>query len=142
MQRERLVGLRLRDIGVGHPRPVDDIDAAGAEHPAGPAFDDDGGVLVDADAEHPGVLGHRAQQPADPAALGEVLVDDHPVDQAEAGGHVEIADPVGFRAGSAHQHGVAHHRGAGGGAGHHAAPGVKLPDEMLDRGVADLARDA
>src|SRR5690606_26823307 len=121
---------------------VDDIGGAAADDAKGPALDDDGGVLVDADAEQPRVVRHGAQQPPIAAALGEMLVDDQVADQAQARGHVQVADAVGLRTGALDQHGLAHHRGAGRGAGDDAARVVQFADASLDRGVADLAGDA
>ncbi len=44
------------------------------------------GVLVQPQADGEGIVGQRGQQPAQPVALAEVLVDDHPVGEPEPGG--------------------------------------------------------
>ena len=59
-------------------------------------MDEDGGVFVDPHSEEGGVLGHRAKEPGEPAALGEVLIDDDPPEEAETGSHAKrAADLVG-----------------------------------------------
>ena len=56
-------------------RPADDVETAVVDH--------DRGVLVDPDAEQPDVQGDPADQPRQPAALGEVHVDQHVVEQVQ-----------------------------------------------------------
>ena len=46
--------------------------------------DEGGGIFIQADAGREGIVGQRGQQPADPVALAEVLVDDDPIGEAEA----------------------------------------------------------
>src|SRR4051794_27762914 len=65
-----LGNVRLCNAGA-----VDDVNRAVADHIEAVAADDDGGILIDANPENPRVLGHRAEQPANSAAFGEVLVD-------------------------------------------------------------------
>ncbi len=72
------LGAGGRVGGGDHVGTVDDGD-----HPAAPDLqpavrtDHRRGVLVDADAELAGVGRDQGQQPAEPIALGEVLIDDH-----------------------------------------------------------------
>jgi hypothetical protein len=78
-------GPDLERVRLG-PGAVDHRDRALAEHLEHPVGGDHrGGVLVDPDAELAGGLGHQQQQPPEPVALAEVLVDDRPREQAEAG---------------------------------------------------------
>ena len=46
--------------------------------------DERGRVLVQPDADGKRIVGQGGQQPAEPVALAEVLVDDDPVGQAQA----------------------------------------------------------
>src|SRR5690606_4764030 len=52
---------------------------------------------------------------------------------------MHLSDPIGFRARSLDQHGLAHHRRPCRGSCDEAAARMKIPDALLDRRVADLA---
>ncbi len=98
--RPHLERVRLRPRAVDHRhRPL----AEHLEHAVG--RDHRGGVLVDADAELAGGLGHQQQQTAQPVSLGEVLVDHRPGQQPEPGGHVGQA-LLGHLPGTAEGHHV------------------------------------
>jgi hypothetical protein len=56
------------------------------------ALDHQRGVLVDADAVQIRVLRHHRQQARQALAFGEVLVDHHPVQEAEAGAEADRAE--------------------------------------------------
>ena len=94
MDREGVLRPGLRDVGVGDRATVDHIDSAASDDIELTAAENDGGILVDADAELTRVLGDRARQAADPAALGKMLVDDDVPHQAEPCGEVQVPDPV------------------------------------------------
>src|SRR5438270_319209 len=104
-------------------RPVDDGDAAlahDAETAAGLQLD--GGILIDADAEHAGVLRDDCQQTIDPATLGEVLVDDHVAREAEAGSEAQVVfDAMRAARRPTNHHRLAHHRCTSGRTGYHPA---------------------
>jgi hypothetical protein len=75
-ERERAIGGLVAHVRVRRAAPVATLHGAGA-HDADatggrPGFDDQGGVLVDADAEGGGVLRDGAEEPPDAPALGEV----------------------------------------------------------------------
>jgi hypothetical protein len=76
--RKRAIPFFLGDVGAGHFPPIHDIGRPGAEYPE--AFfllDLNCCILIQPNTEQPGVLRHRAEQPADAASLGKVLVDNH-----------------------------------------------------------------
>uniref|UniRef100_A0A0N4ZWI7 PE-PGRS family protein n=1 Tax=Parastrongyloides trichosuri TaxID=131310 RepID=A0A0N4ZWI7_PARTI len=134
-----VLGPAFRDIGMGRILPVDDIDGAVAEHPQPPVLDHHSRVFVDAQPHEPRIVGHRAQQPAEPSPFGEMLVDDDIGEQAQSGSHVHLADPVGLRARSLDQHGLAHHRSPRRRACDQAPARMEIANAPLDRRVADLA---
>jgi hypothetical protein len=117
-QRDRALG-RNPDVGGGSG--VDHGDGAAAEHLETVAVGKDRGVLVDAQAELVRVERDRAEQPVDPATLGEVLVDQHPRQELQAGpgAHAPPAHPAGVTLGD---HRAGHHGGAGAGAAQHHVP--------------------
>src|SRR3954451_9884136 len=86
-------------------------------------------------------MGHGPEQAPEAAPLGEVLVDDDVAHEAETRRHVEVTDVVRLAARSLDEHGLAHHRSAGGRAGNHSATVEDLAHALLDGCVADLARD-
>src|SRR3954451_1745259 len=67
VQRENPVGLGFSDVGAGGTLTIDDVDCATPDHPEPGATYNDRGILVDADAEHPGVLGYGPEQATDAA---------------------------------------------------------------------------
>src|SRR5690606_25806587 len=71
--------------GVGQPGDIDEGDRAGTVdvHDVVRA-EEGGGVLVEADTDGKGVKSEDREQPAEPVALAEVLVDDDAVGQTEA----------------------------------------------------------
>src|SRR5688500_4049462 len=72
------------DVRVGHVARVDDGHAALAQNPrAAEWLHFDRRVLVDPQAKDPGILSHHREQPTHPPALGEVLVDEHVLREAE-----------------------------------------------------------
>ena len=86
--------VSLPPIGVGlDVRAVDDSDGTAPDHLKRVVGVNDGaGVLVHADTEQRRGLGDQGEQPADPPALLEVLVDDHALQDAETGR--ELRHPV------------------------------------------------
>src|SRR4051812_24771982 len=81
--RHRVLRLLLGNVRVGLAHRVHDIDGAGAAHREMTIAHGNPRVLVDADPEQPRILRDRADEPAQPAALGEVLIDEHATDEPE-----------------------------------------------------------
>ena len=147
--------LRARDhhrttpaqpVGVGlHVGPVDDGDGAAADHLHRVVrVHDRAGVLVEPETDQRRRLGDRAQQPPEPRALLEVLVDDRALDEAEPGGRLHVAVPGG-RARLPERHHVRGERaGARRRARDHGASVVRemqalvQPGSRHDRGEAQL----
>ncbi len=131
--------------GIDRRRPdVDDHDAVLAADPRRLSLDQERGVLVDAEAAARPGGDHGDDQPAEPAALDEVLVE-HAVgkepepgaeQQARAVGIVGDAVHHGFQRGAAENHRLRHHRGAGAGARHQPAGGAGGADRRQHRGLA------
>src|SRR5690606_26057006 len=100
--------------------------------------DEGAGVLVHPEADRERVVRERRQQPAQPVALAEVLVDHHPVAQAQP--RCE-ADAVGARRGvvavAAGDHVRAEDAGAGTGAADGDALRVGGADRLRHRGAAE-----
>lgn len=142
MDRQCTFRARFGDVGVGDASAVHYIDRAGAVDAKAFALQYDGRVFVDSYSQDSRVLGNRAQQAADAAAFGEVLVDNDVPDQAKPWSHVEIADAVRFLACAPYKHGLAHDRCACRCACHDPATQVYAADHLLDRRVPDLARYA
>src|ERR687898_2932164 len=81
----------LGKVGAGHIPAVHYVDGSGPEHPKLLfLFHDDGGVFVQPETQEPRVLCYSAEQPADPAALGEVLIDDDVPEIAQPGSHQQF----------------------------------------------------
>ncbi|HSV16643.1 MAG TPA: hypothetical protein VLI90_20430, partial [Tepidisphaeraceae bacterium] len=75
MNGNHLIGLRIRKIGVRDRAPVDYVHGAIPDDiEVVPKPRDDRRILVDADADQPRILRHRAEQATDAPALCEVLV--------------------------------------------------------------------
>lgn len=123
-ERQRIVPLRLGNIRVHHPLPVnhrhrlrsDNLENSLRRH-------NQRRILVDAHPKNMRILGNRRQKTVYPAPLGEMLVDHHffhkahPVRHAQRRLFRRLARPA------VDDHRVAHHRCAGARAGyHHPAP--------------------
>jgi hypothetical protein len=112
-----------------------------AQHHEAVAAGQDGGVLVDAQAELVRVQRHRAEQPVEPPALGEVHVDQDARQQFEArrgaygrGGHPRLV--------AADDHRPGHHRRArAGAADHQRAVGHPGLQQGVERGAAQHRGD-
>ncbi len=70
-------------------------------------------IFIDSDAEQSGIVGDSGKQPADPFALRKMLIDDHPVEQAEAGGHFHHASSRKTALSARNDHVAAHRSGSG-----------------------------
>jgi hypothetical protein len=79
---EGAFGASLRDVAIADVGAIDDIDGAASDHLEGVALDNRRRILVDAEAQNPGIVGDGADQAAEAAALGEMLVDDDVADEA------------------------------------------------------------
>ena len=66
-------GLGLGEVAPGDAGAVHDIDRARADHPEAAVIHDRRRILVDPDAEHAGIVGDGTGQPAEAAALREML---------------------------------------------------------------------
>ncbi len=100
-----------------------------------------GGVLVESEPDSEGIVGQRGEQPSQPVALAEVLVDDHPVGEAEAGGDRHAAGagrgalfPVG-------DHVLGEKGGAGGGPRDRDSGRAHQPDPLGHGGAAEVGRE-
>ena len=132
---------RLGPAGVvrvgGDPAAVEDRHRTTADDLQMRAPYDGRGVLVDTDPEQAGGLGDQRQQPAVPVALGEVLVDDRALDQAEPAGQLAHPLPRG-RAGSAERdHVLGQDARAGRRTADRRASRVRLGDGSAERRTGD-----
>ena len=72
---------------------VDDRHGASADHLRESISDDDGGILVNAEAEVMGVLCNGGEQPLQTPAFFEMLVDDYPWEEFHPRTQFHIANP-------------------------------------------------
>ena len=78
-------GILTRCIGVSHVSPIYKVSSSGAHHfEIAISFNQHSRVLIDANAQQPWILSHRAQQTAHAPTLGEMLVNDQSPNQAKA----------------------------------------------------------
>ena len=103
--------------------------------------DERGRVLVQADAHGEGVVGQRGQEPAEAIALAEVLVDHDAVGQTEARDQRDGAGVGRVTLGAVGDHVLAEDGGAGAGAAHRDAAGVRTADGLGDRCPAQDRRE-
>lgn len=89
---ERLSFLNIGKVAIRDLVPVKDHHLAAADRLHMVALcDHHAGILAQADTDGVGVAGHGLGQPAEPAALHKVTVDDDVVDEGSAGGHFHPA---------------------------------------------------
>ena len=134
---DRPVALGLVGVGL-HAGTVDHRHGALADHlHRSIGVDDRARVLVQTDAEQRRRLRDHGQQPPEPAALLEVLVDHDALQHAEPGGELRHA-LLGGLARTAERHHVRRHRArAGGGPGEHGAAVVRPVDRVGEAGAGD-----
>jgi hypothetical protein len=90
----------------------------------------------------PMVVGERRDQPAEPVALAEMLVDDEAVGQAEAGCEPHAARDRRRAVVAEGDHVFRQDAGAGAGAADRDTAGILCADEFRDRGAAEQRRQA
>lgn len=137
--------IRFRFGGgrMGHAGSVDDGDRLGSNHSkALPRTHDDGGILVNPDAQDLGTLGHSREETVDPPSLGEVLVNDGVWEKAHTRGHADIPSPRRVIPPAFHNHGGAHDGRTGGCPADDGPPPMGLLDRLVGGGATQKARNA
>ena len=100
-------------------------------------LDESRGILVQTDADGEGVVRERREQPAEPVALPEVLVDDESIGEPEAGRESHRPCHGGAPLVAEGNHVLTEECGARTGAGYWNAAGVQLPHRLRHRRASD-----
>src|SRR5580658_6911415 len=102
--------------------------------------DEGGGVFVESDADRERVVGQRRQQPSQPVALAEVLVDDEAVGESESRRELHAAGDHGRAFIAGRDHVLAEDAGAGTGAPDGDPARVAQSDQLRYRRTAEQCR--